>query len=520
MALPSNLVDQAKKFGSPASEPWKNLYGDPPDVGMGPKPTNGLPPGSGVPSAPRPYSRPPQYNNQFADSVSNAQSSVSPGRPDDYWSVEKQYQRMTANKPVTQSADFKTLMSLLPERTDGYTRENQIRSARMNAPDRVYDPRGNSRLDDGQRQAAMEGVRSRFAAEDAMYRQGTLGAYDAAKAMQESREGYRSTEQIAAEHDRAMLADRGLQSQSYAYQKDRDHDTEAARLGLDARTQATAAARSEWQDKAALAEKINTPYPDIPSYTQIMSGTPGVPAAPAAPALGAPPAPTAAPGAPGGGGTYLQRLVNQERTLQLQASELRARGDEQSMKIADSLEKRALAAGADRKTILENAVQDMGVADPTHRQFVLDYLRSHPEIDLSNSQLMGRVKAMAWMQSRGENIPQPELGTGRTKITPETMPYLAPDADQPRFMHNLAGSVQQALSLGMLNKPTFWGNKVKYYDRVTGEALWQPADQVDQGILNLMPEAKIEDSPDPNAWWFNRDKNKDRRIVPEPYFPK
>lgn len=185
------------------------------DINKVSKTLSPAPPGNLPGAAPNPFVRGPQYNNQFAQSTTDAQASVNAGKPD-YWNPISQMQRIEDNRPVTQTADFRRLAQLLPDAPTEYELGNQLWEARVNAPSRNR----RDRLDNSAGWAAQEAVRDRYRQMQDQHSQGLKDAFNLASSSLHNRAALHNEELIADAQNRANIAQTGLQAHGYAYGTD------------------------------------------------------------------------------------------------------------------------------------------------------------------------------------------------------------------------------------------------------------------------------------------------------------
>lgn len=219
----------------------------------------GLPPGSTPSAAPNPYVRGPQYNNQFAQSMTDAQKSLSPNRPDDYWNPVNQVRRMEDDKPVTQSADFHRLMQIIPSPMDSYDRDKLAREAKMSISDRP----GRHGENDIARMAAVQKVYDNYYNQQNAFAQSLNDAYRIAAGAHNDRASLHNAELLASEQNRSALAQGGLQAQGFAYGTDKTAESEAASRELTRRRDYI-----EGYDRLG-PETADTLYPELAALQKV-----------------------------------------------------------------------------------------------------------------------------------------------------------------------------------------------------------------------------------------------------------
>jgi hypothetical protein len=180
-----------------------------------------------------------QYGNPFWGATSAAQASISPGRPADYWNPINQVSRMQRTQPVTDSADFRNLMSMMPESPNGYqhdlnmwnaqvndwergqmTPRTPIYGSGMNGPRQFHGYAGGGGLPTTKNQQA---EMARWDRENQAYREGLLGAYQRAAGAVASRNTLAQHGEEANAALRAAAAEQGLQLAGYGRRQDIQH---------------------------------------------------------------------------------------------------------------------------------------------------------------------------------------------------------------------------------------------------------------------------------------------------------
>jgi hypothetical protein len=169
-----------------------------------------------------------QYDDPFRGSTAAHQAAVS-DRPTDYWNPVNQLERMEQAKPVTQTADYRSLMRQMPQRTSEWERDKNIWNAKVGLA--ADAGRVNGSWAQGRQAAALAGaglekqMRDGYAAEDQNYAQNMISAYQQALGGRAGVTDPQVQRETADQVARTQLGQQGLANAGYAYGYDLAADT-------------------------------------------------------------------------------------------------------------------------------------------------------------------------------------------------------------------------------------------------------------------------------------------------------